>query len=833
MKNIGVQTHLKQLSEVPISTYIKQFSTNKFINPDNDKYVEDVIAAYWNMQDINNLKGQINPIYTYINKKFKDDPLLLDKLYKCRKTFMLQQKKYTESVNAICKFSKYYMFTTEYDNNIIPPTCQQYSSWGEISNTISKQLAIVIAHDDAQWVKSIGSPDDLKYIHGIQNIFKELSTNNNIFYISGSSYSNNIVVIPNILNQSQTNANNNNKLDDARKQISDKYSLIVGNIFNKDKCNLNNNYFGIIDPHGLINTKCLNIDAYREFLDKYLKNDYIREENPQLFTYTWGRFESSYEKLLRSLVDRAIIFIHQYMVDFFISVYEKSYTVPQLYLLFAPGTMCMCNQLLGNTHMYMVTNASPYLKGTDMEFTLNKLYITPTKKDGVFIHCNETMPFKFNMEDTPFKITETVTTTISNNRGNTAFAYFTIDDFNKLMTYDDVCQNLPIIKKTIDIYAGNTFKHLNGKIVYTYQNYTINKQNASSNTDCESRVIVNMSVFENNYSKLDNVSPGTHNLSEVADMLSVDSMSDMVMIGLPYTNPIFTSSTVEFITSDDFISDIRTALALNTIIPIMRLDNNQCCLAKVSDTSDIVFDDGILDKLVIDEYTKNFITTISKHYNKTNFRDIINGKESGCVFLLAGEPGTGKTITAEAVAEILHRPLYKFSISGIDDDTYYFDNELKRIFNIAYKHNAILLIDEADIYLKKRDNDNVLRNVMVSTFLRHLEYHNGIIFLTTNRADDIDQAFDSRIIQTFHFDLLTIEEKKKIWRNMLVNFNVELNNNDADKLAELSNNGRHIKNIIKAASSLAVGNNKELTPDILISVAEFMTNKTNTFEVAN
>lgn len=833
MKNIGVQTHLKQLSEVPISTYIKQFSTNKFINPDNDKYVEDVIAAYWNMQDINNLKGQINPIYTYINKKFKDDPLLLDKLYKCRKTFMLQQKKYTESVNAICKFSKYYMFTTEYDNNIIPPTCQQYSSWGEISNTISKQLAIVIAHDDAQWVKSIGSPDDLKYIHGIQNIFKELSTNNNIFYISGSNYSDNIIVIPNILNQSQVNANNNNKLDDARKQISDKYSLIVGNIFNKDKCNLNNNYFGIIDPHGLINTKCLSIDAYREFLDKYLKNNYIREENPQLFTYTWGRFESSYEKLLRSLVDRAIIFIHQYMVDFFISVYEKSYTVPQLYLLFAPGTMCMCNQLLGNTHMYMVTNASPYLKGTDIQFMLNKLYIAPTKKDGVFIHCNETMPFKFNIEDNPLKIIETVTITISNNRGNTAFAYFTIDDFNKLMTYDDVCQNLPTIKKTIDIYAGNTFKNLNGKIVYTYQNYTINKQNASSNTDCESRVIVNMSVFENNYSKLDNVSPGTHNLSEVANMLSVDSMSDMVMIGLPYTNPIFTSSTVEFITSDDFISDIRTALALNTIIPIMRLDNNQCCLAKVSDTSDIVFDDGILDKLVIDEYTKNFITTISKHYNKTNFRDIINGKESGCVFLLAGEPGTGKTITAEAVAEILHRPLYKFSISGIDDDAYYFDNELKRIFNIAYKHNAILLIDEADIYLKKRDNDNVLRNVMVSTFLRHLEYHNGVIFLTTNRADDIDQAFDSRIIQTFHFDLLTIEEKKKIWKNMLVNFNIELNNNDANKLAELSNNGRHIKNIIKAASSLAVGNNKELTPDILISVAEFMTNKTNTFEVTN
>ena len=41
--------------------------------------------------------------------------------------------------------------------------------------------------------------------------------------------------------------------------------------------------------------------------------------------------------------------------------------------------------------------------------------------------------------------------------------------------------------------------------------------------------------------------------------------------------------------------------------------------------------------------------------------NIVYGKESGCIFLLSGSPGTGKSLTAEAIAEILHKPLYKIS----------------------------------------------------------------------------------------------------------------------------------------------------------------------------
>ena len=61
----------------------------------------------------------------------------------------------------------------------------------------------------------------------------------------------------------------------------------------------------------------------------------------------------------------------------------------------------------------------------------------------------------------------------------------------------------------------------------------------------------------------------------------------------------------------------------------------------------------------------------------------------------------------------------------------------------------MLLLDEADVFLEKRDLRDVHRNAMVSIFLRLLEYHSGIMFLTTNRLETIDSAFDSRVFTYF------------------------------------------------------------------------------------
>ena len=68
------------------------------------------------------------------------------------------------------------------------------------------------------------------------------------------------------------------------------------------------------------------------------------------------------------------------------------------------------------------------------------------------------------------------------------------------------------------------------------------------------------------------------------------------------------------------------------------------------------------------------------------------------------------------------------------------ERNLVEITSLAHKWKAIVLLDEADVYLEQRSLQDVQRNGLVSVFLRHLEYVQGIMFLTTNRVTTFDEA---------------------------------------------------------------------------------------------
>lgn len=97
------------------------------------------------------------------------------------------------------------------------------------------------------------------------------------------------------------------------------------------------------------------------------------------------------------------------------------------------------------------------------------------------------------------------------------------------------------------------------------------------------------------------------------------------------------------------------------------------------------------------------------------------------------------------------------------------------------------------------------RNAMVSVFLRVLEYYAGILFLTTNRVATFDDAFKSRIHIPIRYTDLSPSSRLQIWRNMCAKIpgGVTLSEKEYEQLAENDVNGRQIKNVIKAAESLA------------------------------
>jgi SpoVK/Ycf46/Vps4 family AAA+-type ATPase len=208
--------------------------------------------------------------------------------------------------------------------------------------------------------------------------------------------------------------------------------------------------------------------------------------------------------------------------------------------------------------------------------------------------------------------------------------------------------------------------------------------------------------------------------------------------------------------------------------------------------------DDAWEKLVHDEEEKDLIYSLVK-FHGSGFTDIIEGKGGGTIFLLHGKPGWGKTASAEAVAELLHKPLYSVSVGELGTSTDMLEKRLRSILDVAVIWDAVLLLDEADIFLEERDEHNIARNAMVGVFLRLLEYHNGVLFLTTNRVKKIDSAFYSRISVALHYR--SEGKAPKVWHNLLDA--AGLDSSWASEMANYDINGRQIKNSIRMAQTLA------------------------------
>ncbi|KAI4114724.1 MAG: hypothetical protein LQ345_004546 [Seirophora villosa] len=171
------------------------------------------------------------------------------------------------------------------------------------------------------------------------------------------------------------------------------------------------------------------------------------------------------------------------------------------------------------------------------------------------------------------------------------------------------------------------------------------------------------------------------------------------------------------------------------------------------------------ERLVLDEEYKEIIQAmVSSYVDKTaGIDDLIAGKGAGIVTLLHGPPGTGKTLTAECVAESFGKPLYQVTCGEIGTHASMLEERLGEIFDDAVTWGAILVLDEADVFLQERDYEFLERNALVSVFLRTLEYFNGILFLTTNRVGTFDQAFQSRIHITLGLPILDQPRRTEVW----------------------------------------------------------------------
>ncbi|KAF2144007.1 uncharacterized protein K452DRAFT_223451 [Aplosporella prunicola CBS 121167] len=244
----------------------------------------------------------------------------------------------------------------------------------------------------------------------------------------------------------------------------------------------------------------------------------------------------------------------------------------------------------------------------------------------------------------------------------------------------------------------------------------------------------------------------------------------------------------------------------------------------VNSVKEIEWSTNAFDSLVLPANQKELILgfTESQRKYKASFDDIIEGKGKGIILLLCGPPGVGKTLTAESVAEEMRVPLYMMSAGDLGLDPRSVESKLQCILEMCTKWNAILLLDEADVFLEQRSLHELERNKLVSIFLRILEYYEGIMFLTTNRVNTFDSAFQSRIHISLEYPELSTDSRRTVWTNFLAASpqEHEITSAQLDALALMTMNGRQIKNVLKTAQLLASRRGKPLRHEHIITVLD-------------
>ncbi|KAI5926623.1 P-loop containing nucleoside triphosphate hydrolase protein [Camillea tinctor] len=248
-------------------------------------------------------------------------------------------------------------------------------------------------------------------------------------------------------------------------------------------------------------------------------------------------------------------------------------------------------------------------------------------------------------------------------------------------------------------------------------------------------------------------------------------------------------------------------------------------LLHVRHFSEPEFDEGLINNLVMDHQRKRTLKSLAKSFARTNKHgeeikrepwaaDFVKGKGHGLIFLLHGRPGVGKTCTAECIAAFTKRPLMVLTSSDIGTRPEEAEANLTRSFKTAKSWGAVMLIDEADVFMERRSTTNLVRNSLVAGFLRALEFYDGILFLTTNRIGSFDDAFISRIHLQLYYPDFDDEQRRLIWQTFIDKLTKErgdyirLNIDAKDyirgaEMRALKWNGREIRNAFQTAVSLA------------------------------
>ncbi|HWB14219.1 MAG TPA: AAA family ATPase [Pirellulales bacterium] len=231
----------------------------------------------------------------------------------------------------------------------------------------------------------------------------------------------------------------------------------------------------------------------------------------------------------------------------------------------------------------------------------------------------------------------------------------------------------------------------------------------------------------------------------------------------------------------------------------------------IDDLAPYEFDTESIERLCLPAEMLSVLTRVFEAPIERVFGDLIRGKHGGVVVLASGSPGVGKTLTAEIYAEYTERPLYVLEMGELGTNAAQVEEQLRNVFARVTRWNAVLQFDECEVFLAKR-NDDLERSAIVGIFLRLLDYYHGMLFLTSNRPEVIDDAVLSRVMLRLQYPDLTAATRVHVWRSMLAAAQIEFDESMLTTISEWDLNGRQIRNLVRLG--------RILFPDCRVALAD-------------
>ncbi|MDO5342016.1 MAG: ATP-binding protein [Bacteroidia bacterium] len=238
-----------------------------------------------------------------------------------------------------------------------------------------------------------------------------------------------------------------------------------------------------------------------------------------------------------------------------------------------------------------------------------------------------------------------------------------------------------------------------------------------------------------------------------------------------------------------------------------------------------------IDEIILDKNTREEIGDIiyfcqhqKELIEKYELDNFLKGRASVGINLY-GEPGTGKSITAEAIAKALRKKVIEVNYSEVQSDKWGgTEKQLSALFEQAEASGNVIFMDEADGLMGKRQSEGAnseTNNQIKSHLLTLIERSNVFIVYATNLFQNLDRAFFRRILFHVKFPMPKKDELVQLWKLHLGGKNIPKHPTDFsyETLADMSENliaGGDIKNItMKLCVKHAVGRINELTNEIV------------------